>query len=248
MFHLGIFQSARRFHFPFHATVKKFLSSKMKLNWCILIFISLGLTSTTSSQNWFQPEDTWISYFGIWPLGGHEEMKVLRDTIIQSKNCKILERNITMFNIELGTSDTINWHPFDQIIVHENNDSVFFYNDSTFQMIYNFNLNSGDTISIDVEYCNEKIIYWIDSVALINIDGFERRIQYATVNKFSSQFIQHTVQIIEGIGIVHARFEYPNGIVTDRKFGYLIPQDVYVCYADGPGWGFNCFSKLRFYI
>ena len=138
----------------------------MKNKLLIISILIIGLMPSMNCQTWFNDNDTWISAYGTMSTSGYEIMYVSNDTIIDNKICQILKRTTKEVSYIPNNPDTITGHPPD-FIMYENNDSVFYYNENIFELIYNFNLEPGDSVNIETEDCIEYFSYVIDSVKTI---------------------------------------------------------------------------------
>ena len=94
--------------------------------------------------SWFKKNTEWYYNNPVFQYGYPElknanylKTKVLGDTVIENKNCKILE-------LRFCPKDSLYAHEY----VYEYFDSVFYYNyySKTFHLLYNFKAIKGDTI------------------------------------------------------------------------------------------------------
>ncbi len=84
--------------------------------------------------------------------------------------------------------------------MYSENDSVFFFADSGFHLLYDFGADAGDTIILDYfsTYDGTPLKMIVDSVGTIMVNNLERKIQYITCG--DGMVIEFGKQVIEGIG------------------------------------------------
>lgn len=212
--------------------------------------LSILAINALFSQNWLNDNDKWVYSYLQPPYKGYQTVEVIGDTLINDKACKILaSQQIYVSYIPFHNQDTFYSEPVYDFL-YESGDSVFYLFENQFQLIYNFNLESGDTLRIPKaeEWCQEDVVMIIDSVKTIFIGEEERKVQYVTLPRSEINLITHQkIQIIEGLGIVEGRFIYENGNETEYNLhGHLIPYVTYSCYYDTGSYAFLCFESDRF--
>ncbi len=126
-------------------------------------------------------------------------VSITGDTIINGQDCKILEREFTNCNLR----------PKQDFIYQEDN-QIFYYHfeDSLFHILYDFNVEIGDTIKIrnwgTYANTNDYFFLRVDSIGIINIGLNQRKkfkMAYGAENDIGEiEFINYYFEIIEGIG------------------------------------------------
>ncbi|MEA1898406.1 MAG: hypothetical protein U9N53_12175 [Bacteroidota bacterium] len=109
----------------------------------LLLCISLALSIYSFGQKEFAPIGATWYYSKIENFAmeeGYVKIVSERDTTIEGKLSKVLSQ--TYFNI---SGDSI---IRDNFLVHQNEDTVFYWLDNAFRAIYNFSLTAGDTMEI----------------------------------------------------------------------------------------------------
>ncbi len=196
----------------------------------LLLFSVFLATGAVKAQTEFAPIGaTW--YYGImeamWGDTGFTKTTVTDSAVIDGKKVKVLVS-------EYHQSDG-GVFPRDTVYAYQTGDSVFFYLDGAFHLVYNFSLNVGDTMELynpDNKYCGDDLLYGhvvVESIKTLNINGTQLKEfnfisadpQYEHHSKFSDYY-----QYIEKIG------------TTSHLFG----AD---CIADNFGAGI--FGDLRCY-
>ncbi len=162
---------------------------------------------------------------------GHFTVEAVRDTMIDGMTANILEYK------DMGVVI-----PQAEVIISEEANRVYFFEDGQFKLLYDFNLNEGDTMTFHVP---QNVAYYdvtcgggygvpdsaqvrIDSTALIEVDGQLLKTLY------SSSIIDHgndisgwvLEQFTERIGSHAGLFGYTTFVCLGGFNGYLR------CYSD----------------
>lgn len=175
------------------------------------IAILLYLLPFLASAQYFAPVGaTWhYSEFSAAPITYQEyfmKFEVTGDTIIDGKDCTILEKEGKLTCYE---------RPWTEYF-HYSNDTVFVYNQdsSTFQMLYDFNANTGDSWEIVVPGFPtgdvDTNVVLVDSTDILTINGQSLKRQYVTYTFQSDEApnYQYPSVIIERIGDTEYLFNY----------------------------------------
>jgi hypothetical protein len=150
---------------------------------------------------WHYSQTSWI----IPELITYKTIESLSDTTINGKECKKL------IEVERFYSDTVN--TFLHYMFSEN-DSVFFYKDNSFHLLYDFGAEAGDTVVLDYYLTSEEtpLLMLIDSTGTIDINGEQRKIQYVSCG--DGIFIEFGGPMIQGIGSTYFLFPTYDGTVN----------------------------------
>ena len=140
-----------------------------------IIFLLIFIPVITQSQNWYPIGATWYyNYQDILPFPAHGYTKytVVKDTVVDFKQSKLIKQETVRYN------GTITW--VDSVIVRENSSKVYYYYNNSFQLMYDFTLNVGDTLGIDISGpdCDSVSSLIIDSIKILNIDGIDLKVQF----------------------------------------------------------------------
>jgi hypothetical protein len=153
------------------------------------------------------------------------------DTIISGISCRKLIK-ISRFSITPDTS---------YIFMYSKNDSVFFYAENAFHLLYDFSAVAGDTITLGYykTYDGSPLTMVVDSTGTIDINGQIRTLQYVTCGDGIS--IEFGGIVIEGIGNINYLFPLPDNYVEgplrcyqDSIIGLFINP-----YHPENGWNFQ---------
>lgn len=127
----------------------------------------------------------------------YKTLESVSDTIILGQECRKIievERSFSTFNVS--------YH-----YMYSVNDSVFFYADDSFNLLYDFGANKGDTVTLGYFQTHEgsPLQMIIDSTSTIMVSDQERKIQYITCG--DGMIIEFGHHVIEGIG--NTSFMFP---------------------------------------
>lgn len=164
----------------------------------LIIFLSLSAYAQE-----FAPTGA-IWYYSLGSINPEAEyyktIESVSDTIIQGINCKKLLEEEHYNHTE---SKLVAVH-----FVYSSNDSVFFFANDAFHLLYNFNAQTGETIELDYYTdCTsdgEALKLQVQSVGTVLINGQERRTQELIAqNEMGCAF---GGKVIEGIGNLYFLF------------------------------------------
>lgn len=180
-----------------------------------LQLLGLLLVFTISSKAQLNVNDRWYyTYYNTFPQSHFEVAycDITGDTLIEGKTCLRLQFSKGAGCAMMGS----------EFIRQENNRMYSWNRDkSRFDLLYDFNLNAGQSYNLVTTYENAKIT--IDSTSVINVNGSTRKVQFVSSNNPQLEFYG---AIIEGIG--NTRFLYPGNGVCD-PFNYAGLR----CFDDG---------------
>lgn len=184
-----------------------------------IVFISFLIMLSTASfaQNWYPAGATWTfddQYLVSYSAHGYVKYSVGNDTIINDTVAKLININAVAYN---GNESVGN-----PLIVHESNSRVYHWTGERFKLMYDFNLNAGDTLKTEIlyaDFCDSVSPIIIDSVSSVNINGINLKVQYITYTPYNWEFYveARTERIVERVG-------------SERYFIY------------SPNCDFSCFS------
>ena len=170
----------------------------MKRIFLISFFIMLSVASF--AQNWYPAGATWtfnLQYLTSYPAHGYVKYSVGNDTVINDTIAKLININTVTYN---GNESAGN-----SLIVHESNSRIYHWTGDRFKLMYDFNLNDGDTLKTEILYCEfydsvTPII--VDSVSSLNINGINLKVQYITYTVYSEEIGNEpiTERIVERVG------------------------------------------------
>jgi hypothetical protein len=186
-----------------------------------IIFLLIFLPVITQSQNWYPIGATWYyNYQDLLPFPAHGYTKytVVKDTVVDSKQSKL----VTMETVRYNGNTTL----IDSIIVREDSSKVYYYNNNSFQLMYDFTLNIGDTLGIDITSpsCDSVSPLIVDSIKILNIDGIDLKVQFIKGIYFydptwGGQSDTLTYKIVERVGYARVFFFNPVCQIGD-EFGW----------------------------
>ena len=186
-----------------------------------------------NAQKWFPENATWTFNDQVllpFPAHGYTKYTVVKDTVINNTAAKL----ITISNVRYsGFQRPVGSR--DSLFVYELDSRVYLWSGSEFKLMYDFNLNVGDTLNNDIDtifhpYCS-RFPTIVDSISSIILNGQNLRIQHVSYRVSDSMMVlgEYTVstQIIERIGIEEQFIFSPTCLVVD-EFVYSGLR----CYSD----------------
>ena len=147
------------------------------------------------------------------------------DTVINDTVAKLININKVAYN---GNESVGN-----PLIVYESNLRVYHWTGERFMLMYDFNLNAGDTLKTEIQYinlCDSVSPVIIDSVSSVNINGINLKVQYITYTPYSEEMgvnEPRTERIVERVGS-ESNFIYAPNCVFGCSFEYTGLR----CYND----------------
>jgi len=158
----------------------------------ILLPILLFLTIQQNNAQDFAPVGA-IWHYTQWTINPNltsfKTIESVSDTTINGIQCRKLietERNFGLAGINY-------------LYMYSKNDSVFFFKDNNFHLLYDFGANKGDTIVLNyfVTYNGKPLKMIIDSVGTVLVNNQQRKIQHITCGDgMVIEFGQHVIQEI----------------------------------------------------
>jgi len=111
----------------------------------LMLFCLVFLQFTKSNNDFVTKSSQWVytlpDPYGN-PLAGYNVYNYIRDTIVQENNCKFIECD----------------NPDLNVIVYENNQDVYYYQDERFKLLYDFSVNKNDTVFLDIRAVSFRIV------------------------------------------------------------------------------------------
>lgn len=192
----------------------------------IICIIILGGAISSKCQEWYQIGAEWYFNYEVllqYPAHGYIKYSVEKDTLLESHFAKLIVRTRYSF-IDGSISDT------DSLYVREENEQIFLWNGTNYNLMYDFSLNIGDTLEVDVvqRECDSISPIVVDSITSLEIDNIILEVQHLSYSYLiNSQYETTTKSIIEYIGQIEDFLFQP------------------ACGIDVNGWGNNllrCYS------
>lgn len=181
----------------------------MKIKLLLLSVLAVVSTLTIKAQTEFAPIGaTW--YYGIteamWGDEGYLKVTSADTSVIDGKKVKVLTTEYHGSNGTIGTGEPI--------YAYQTGDSVLFYRDGGFHLVYNFGLNVGDTMELynpDNKTCDSTTEDWthgyvvVESIKTLNINGVQLKEFNFVINPSYSRFSDY-YHYIEKIGTTRHLF------------------------------------------
>lgn len=163
----------------------------------------------------------WAEVGAIW----HYTQRTINPDLISYNTFESMA-NDTINGIPCKRMIEVDRHWGDSIIkthyTYYENDSVFFFKDDEFHLLYDFGAIEGDTVIIGyyTTASGDPLLMFIDSTSTIDINGESRIIQYVTCG--DGLVVEFAEEVIEGIGGTYYMFPVYDG----QSYGALR------CYED----------------
>ena len=209
--------------------------------------ILLAIYGGSMAQSWFPVGATWYYYtYASDPLsspGQNTRLEVLKDTTVNGVNCKL----ITGEYYFVYSSTHTNSGALPNIYAYERNDSVYFLQNDSFRLTYDFSLPVGDSINMFAHFASicsrndTESLYHIDSAGTDIVNGAAIKYYYASNRNLGYPVVgTGDFKAMERIG--SNEFLYPTyDCFIDASFPIL------TCYTDTvigtyqPDPGMPCF-------
>lgn len=217
----------------------------------ILVFITFYITSSSQS-NWCQPGAYW-EYSISGQLHATALLKYSGDTIIENKNCQILQNKWRLiFTGPFGQNPGPEYIKSNSYF-HYSGDTLFYYFNGTFNMLFDLGASVGDSWEVinysqfdSIYVCDSEVIT-VDSIGIEIFNGQPYR--WIKIHSDTSDF---GGKVFEHVGFIDRNFfpdhgacnsqeepYYYLGCFSDSLFGKLSPSNFnsYI-YSSIPS--FNC--------
>ena len=196
-----------------------------------ILFLS---SQSAFAQSWFPIGATWY-YDNSTGSNSYDQiikLQVVKDTVVLGIGCKLL----TQKNYFIDINSHLDSNYMTNLFAWERNDSVYFLQNDSFLMIYNFDTSLGDSSNVlDYfpylgEICDSAdsiLNYRVDSTGILTINGQALKYYVTNVKSLNNSLVwPYQLKIIERIG--STEFIFPTYICgTDAPW----PQRLR-CYSD----------------
>jgi hypothetical protein len=162
----------------------------------------------------------WINQGAIWNYRGdggfaqvYCQIEYTGDTLFNGRNCQKLMAKYDTYTASppIGLVNTFTTGPH---LTYNNGDTVFYFQNNQFSILYNFASQAGETWNLGIDtnsnYCSKSIVV-VDSTSIMSINSNNHRILFVSDSTHSSVGIQG--KIIEHIG--SSTFLFPTEKICD---------------------------------
>lgn len=167
----------------------------------ILLSLILLISTCLNAQVWIDTGAKWTYDYWNVSEGGTYTFTYTNDTLILGKHCQEIEivkyeyvydqfGEIHSFVIPVGSNYT-----------YASGDSVFYYSNDSFFLMYDFSASIGDTWVVGVNQfgsCEDTAMVRVTQTGTVNINGFQLRT--ITLETISDSFIGLTGTCVERFG------------------------------------------------
>ncbi len=197
-----------------------------------VVFIVTVIQNRTNAQGiWSPPGATWYySYSNNFAVTGYVKISYLKDTTINSKNCKALLKEIYWYDY---ITSTFGGGIFDTAYTYLQNDTVFHFRNNQFYILYDFNGQPTNVWQVAENYSmcapDSFARVKVDSIGVTNINS--TNLKWTFVSPAPNSYYGYYGKIVERIGCVDF---------------YMFPEFL-GCIADvNEGGQFRCYYDSTF--
>ncbi|MGB0403339.1 MAG: T9SS type A sorting domain-containing protein [Salibacteraceae bacterium] len=167
---------------------------------CILLLNSI---SFVNAQSWAPLGGTWTySLPTINPKGNYFQVVAEKDTIIQGAVCKKLIKR-----------DSFGGY-IDSEFMYELNDSVFYFQNGSFNLLYDFSVNVGDTVVYNLRTYTHQ-----SNDTVLNVRGVVLN-KNQVIDENSNTLSKLSVYLIPVSGF-ETMYQWPDSFIYVQNVGYL---------------------------
>ena len=187
--------------------------------------IATALGTKAQTTPWIGQGAIWNYKFWNIGINGVVKIEYTHDTILFGKTCQILKTTEDIYTQSppIGLVSSGKWNDY----TYNNGDTVFYLNNNTFNILYNFGAQVNDKWDLGVDTsdmnCSKSIVK-VDSISSLMINSNSHRVLFTSDSANSSVGI--TGAIIEHIGSMNYLFPtYRNcsqGVVDFHFYSFLI--------------------------
>ncbi|MFC2081439.1 T9SS type A sorting domain-containing protein [Bacteroidota bacterium] len=180
-------------------------------------------------QQWYPIGAEWYFNEQIlleFPAHGYSKYTVEKDTIISSKNAKIIvNKSYTFYS---G-----NVYDIDILYLHEDSSQVYHWTGTEYKLMYDFTLEQGDTLNVDIAnwHCDSVSPIVVDSIGQIEVTGTTLMVQYVSHKQYwpsDPQPYNYSDIIYERVGRIQNFLYYPVCAYDSEPWGNFRLR----CYED----------------
>lgn len=151
-----------------------------------------------------------------WNIESYVKIKSVGDTIIQGKNCKILESDGSLMCMFYN----------ERVYVYSEDSIAYFYEQEidSFQILYDLRARKDSSwtiiFKVDLAPRMDTVLVTVDSVASVTINGKVLKKLFVNYEQLSGSFLPYFYgEIIEGIGDLHYLFNlYTAWVFCDGNY------------------------------
>jgi hypothetical protein len=201
-----------------------------------LLFTLALLPFSLFSQIWIDQDAEWHYSFsdGAGFGGGFLKVNYEKDTIILGNNCQKITELYYHFvsdQNKIVHLTGITQNPANY--TYSSGDTVFYYINNKFNILYNFAAQKGDSWDLGVDTNNflcSKSIVQVDSIGFVTINN--QNLRWIAVSPASNSSVRLQGKIIEGIGIIEDYSLFPITRNCDSEIADETGYGSLICFED----------------
>ncbi len=200
---------------------------------CVSLVYSQECDFAPLGATWYFDRQEMLEY----DARGYMQYTVVKDSLINSKLFKVISAKEYYFN---GTEKL-----WDTVYIYCENNKVFQLTDNELTLVFDYKLNIGDTLKVDIlkdGLCDSVTSPILDSIGTIEADGGQLLAQYFSYNErfFSGDdpFTKADYTVVEKLGTTCEFLEMPSCLYESSETNRCLR-----CYIDSeirykaPWWG-----------
>ncbi len=210
-----------------------------------LLVILFGL-NLVKGQVWVQPGAVW--HYDYWlPLNGFDKMEYEKDTLIQGRICqKITTMDYWFVKNHLGQTVLIGPSKLKDQFTSVSGDTVFWWNNNNFFVLYNFGASIGDNWVVSVvnpggtyAECDDTSRIFVTDTGSVVINSV--RYRTITLEPSSNSAIGFRGKYVERFGLMSTVYDQFQTLFPDRY-----QCDSITAVVDWAFFRFKCFQDSTF--
>lgn len=188
------------------------------------VFILVFLGYNCFSQVWVETNPVWYYHYEKSDLAseyGEFRITEIGDSIIDGQNCQMLQQEKSIWYNSGGIGYYLSDEVVDTNYVRVDGDTVFYYQNGQFRVLYNFGSNVGDSWLIHVSdisaNSNDSTFVIVSETGLLNIQGIDYR--YIKLETIDFPNFRLSGTFVERFG----KYSAPSSV--DFSIGSLFPYN-----------------------
>jgi hypothetical protein len=210
------------------------------MNKLLFFVIFYSIILKVNAQIWVKPNAIWHYEFSSTNTGGIIKIQHIGDTVINSKNAMMLQSTKYEFAYDVNNIlFLLNNSIIDTNYTWQSGDTVFYWQNNNFEVLFNFSNSSGDSWVIGTDGDGLNGCSEISTVKIVNQGVFSAGgLDYQSFDLFSDDTCDIKLR-----GSFNSRFGCHS--VSNEQYNYLFPSK---SFCSNPGlddtylYKFRCFQ------
>ena len=204
----------------------------MRLITIILALTFLSILHLQGQSVWAPPGAKWYYSYAHFADRGYVTIEYVQDSTINGKLCKGLEKKRYRYSNISGITDSVF---LGLVYTYLENDSVYYYNNNQFHLLYDLSAQAGDDWDVDT-----LVTIHVDSIGSMNVSGY--MLNWIGVHSSSVNNYGISGKIVNRLGAID-HYMFPEHLADGHEGG------AFRCYYDNQiGLYHDAFSQPCDYI